>query len=499
MNNQQSRDDNSWLPFQNRVDELHEIIHNIAIQGGDRLILLIAMPEMGKSCLLKHLDGEVISRSSAQHHVSYVNLGAERPEIRTDLKALLAQLFQGQDWGHGPDEPDPADQQGYLNRLVSTTTQIILRSNRPWLVKLDNAELMSKDTAGKMRRALCSIIRELRTKNRDHLLSFIAASRVEIPAFKGIIPEPGFRTIILTHFDDNVISKTLEKIGTNLGLQQSTEYYQQLGKWLWRETEGLPALLVKYLKWINDNLFVFGDDFEETSRKLFEKLARPYIENKLLALDTVVPGTIVNHRREEVRPAFSELVLGTSIFRLVTRSHLTLMAHQQPLLSDAMQTIQTLSTPYDAYDMYGLLPVVKPVAELWYVPYTTVRRLYFKYRYLSVEDQIRVHRQAQEIYANWADIRSGSDQIRFLIEQFWHEVEKVRLSPPPDPLGHITEYVDRLLDPHLLSDEFDYQDLHKLFRKLAENDKELQSSLEELRRGFSTEFLTWLHKREEKP
>ena len=459
--NEQTATMGGVLAFKDRETELDEVIGNVAEQSENRLMLLIAMPTMGKSRFLEHLPKEMRRRGLEQHQV-YVDLGAEDPALRSRPGDLLERIFPGVDGGADP---------GEFPKLVATA---IGKSKKPWLILLDNADLLTHHTAGEVRRVLCGAVQVLKEGGKGDRLAFVAASRVPIPAFRGLVPAPSFSTLVLSQFGKDVIANTLGIAGSEVGLSRDPSFYQELGGWVRSDTEGLPALLARTIEWIKDNKFTVADaPAEERSRQLFQSVVRPYVKDTLLAPNTLLPETL---RRSSARAperamteAFAELVLRLSVFRLVTRSHLNAMAARHPRLRQALQTISAVGDPYD---LFGELSIVEPSQELWYSQYRAVRRLYFRYEYAAIDGQAGAHREAQDLYDQWPHAMSGDDSARFFIERLWHEVETVRLSGPENARARIEPYAEELLG------QMQEREVRRAFGRLVREDDELKHSLE---------------------
>jgi hypothetical protein len=299
----------------------------------------------------------------------------------------------------------------------------------------------------------------------------------------------------LTQFNEDVVSIALQDAGREFNVNRND--FPDLAKHLCCATEGLPALLVEYLEWIKGQQFVLDLEHEPIEgESLFGKLAIPYVESSLLSAHALVPYWVKIDEMENVKQALAQLVLKSSVFRLVTRSHLKLLSEKDQELDSALQELQKYGDPFD---LFGGLPVAEPGSEMWHTMYPAIRRLLFRYQHLyqhlPTEEQWKTHQRAQGIYKDWPGIKSGTDLVRFLIEQLWHGVEYVRLSSQPDPKDRVKRHLNELLEPETLIDGFDYKDLLSHVRRRIEHDEELQSSLESLGQGFSNEILSWVRQK----
>ena len=73
--------------------------------------------------------------------------------------------------------------------------------------------------------------------------------------------------------------------------------------------------------------------------------------------------------------------------------------------------------------------LTRPLDEPWQQIPGAIRRLLFRYFYLSDADRAAAHREAQRFMEAWADQQSGKEQVVGLVECLWHEATVFRLQP----------------------------------------------------------------------
>ena len=438
--------------FRDRETELNTLL------GCKEPLLIVAMPTMGKSMLLERLGEELQNRSEAAHPV-LLNLGKEPEALREDFSRLCERLVPGL---AASEESDT---------LAERTASHILGSGTQWWLLLDNVDRLTHPVARKLRQWISRTLQRLDQEGAPNLLRFVAASRIGIPAFKGLLPTPSFRVLQLAEFGEDILTAELRQAGEALELHTDVGFYAELGSRVQRVTEGLPALLHKTLEWIKSDRFNLATtSFAQLDRQLFGQVVRPYIENSLLSEGALLPDTAWSIRDQPLRDALTEalaqLMLGLSVFRLLTRSHLKEAA------SELRAALQTLSTLGDPFDLLGRMAVIEPQRELWYTPYGAVRRLYFKYRYATRESQLQAHEAAFELYNHWPQELAGADATSFYVERFFHAAECMRLKESEGALERVqTLFAESVAQMETTA-------AHRTFLAQLNGDSELNQSVE---------------------
>ena len=254
------------------------------------------------------------------------------------------------------------------------------------------------------------------------------------------------------------------------------------------DTEGLPGLVMETVRWLKEQQLPSEPDDSYRSQ-LMQAVVRPFVENNLLALERLLPAGVYQaipaDQRSVTQRALAELVLASSVFRIVTHSHLDELAKHQPVLAQAMQHLATIRRPID---LFGSLSIIEPNSELWHSLYDAVRRLYFRHRYASPQDQLLAHREAKAVYGNWLEMIFGSDKVHFLLETLWHEIEITRLSPSvatSEALAQLKRAASELFAK--ISDE---EGAGSTLQGLIAQDEELQRALADMGAENLVEWLT---------
>lgn len=458
------------LEFHNREQELAEVITSVS----ERLVLLVGMPNMGKTWFLKQLSSEFVKQGRSRPCELYVDLMKEQECMRSDVNKLLARMF-------GKDD------------LVEDWSSEIARfiSNAPdttYLILLDGVELLTNDCAVGLRQRLCLVIQELKSKGLNQRFGFIAASREEIPAFKGLVPQPSFKTVVLKHFSMEVIAHIFESTSKQQGVHYRSPVYERVGKLVWSETEGLPALFGQSLVWLQTHrVDPLGDPVESWHPKLLASVVKPYIRNELLntngMLSSRLPADVKASHHSELIDALHQVVLRTSVFRLLTPSHLTFLRHHDSGFSEAIDVVERHVR--DTYSVITSLPLFEPRTQLWIVAYGAARRLFFKYAYEDSQEQQLAHQTAVQFYESWSvESLPGPALIQFLVERMWHQVELERRSCIEGASDRIRLYFRQLPPINAV--------LWRTFQQRMVEDMEIQLSLEKVASKLSTDLLAWL-------
>lgn len=454
--------------FHNRQPELTEVIEGVA--RGNYLVQLVSMPTMGKSCFLRQLPSEMLKRGmGVGFKVVYVDLDEGPPSVCSDLRHLLTEIFRREERERAWSNSDAM--------LGTEVAETIRQTGKQWVILLDEAEQLLPKVAREFRMVLSSAIASLKaSKGLDQgglLGGLVAASRMELSAFKGLAPQPSFRRVVLEHFKADIATEVLEQFGKEAGIRREQAFTEELARVVWETTEGLPALFDEALSWIRETRFELGNEPKaEQGDMLFDRVVRPYVEKKLLSANVLLPARVLADVTAEKRAGYIdscvELALGLSAMRVLNRSHVTELCKRHPKMEQAWGVLQAEGREHP-YEVLSKLSVIQPnVDQLWLEPYRAVRRLYFRYRYVTVEAQLSAHEEAQQLAKQFSGENNTSfvDQARFPLERLWHEVERTRLSgvAAPQACAHIKGFYDevrgslsaggrRAFDAQLLDDE----------------------------------------------
>lgn len=450
------------LKFQNRESELQAVLDSLAGPESARLFLLVAMPTMGKSMFLRQLQLELTGRQLPPHAIWTIDLEHAPQEARTQLPMFLRELYPSSKW------LDPSQ---YHQELAAK----VLESGLSCLMVIDNLHLLAPHVTLQLREILGKAFRAYPTLP----LTLVATSRVRIPEVMPPRPPANFRVMHLNHFDDHSIYNAVRESGDGSWPHLEVRNFVREG------TEGIPALLTPSLQWLRTHYPDGQSSLNAQQGRHFSDVVKPFIENALLSPTALLPLNLSPRSQQQldrVHQSFATLALSTSIFRLLTRSHLKLIESEQnysPLRS-ALAELRAYGSPFD---LYSAMPVVEPKLRNWCATYPCARRLYFRYHHLSPESQSQAHNIADNLYRNWTGDMSLADNAQFHLERFWHVSELIRVTSSNDAPAQLLRRFDALLA--------DVRTWRK-FLPMFKSDRELQWSVESIKEGLYADVLTLL-------
>lgn len=453
-----------WPTFINRETELDDLLHSLTNPAGEHFWLVLAGPQMGKTWLLKELPVRLADRANQPWQVRLVDLRDEALDLRAGAGKLLARFFDTPP----VEEPDEA--------AILQIAQQLSRLQQPWLCLLDSAELLSEDVAGRLRRYLSRIHRQLDNAGNENIrLAFVAASRRPYRRWKGITPTPRFTALKLTHFKDNVVENALRTMARRDNRTFDAGWYRANAARLRRLTEGLPALLVTYMQWIREAGYLFTPEQIE-SRERFDELALPYIRQTLLSIQSLLqfggnPDTL-----EPRRAVLEQALLKLASYRLFTQSHLENVIETNPGLKTGLE--QSHWTVDDLWEAIGNTFLMEPVDEPWRVLYPAIRRLLFRYHHATPAGQTEAHRRAGAFYQGWWNgVAAGKEQSVVLVERLWHQAEYLRLSHVDKPAQQLLRFAGNLFKGVIPPRGYSLKELLDYIEDQLNEDEELQETI----------------------
>jgi hypothetical protein len=421
--------------FRNRREELDRVLHGLTSLGGPHFWVVVAPPQLGKTWFLDRLSAELTGagQGSAQWVTRLVDLRDQPLELRGDASALIAQLF-GQLIAAGHATP----------RHIA---QGISRSGRPYLCLLDSAELLTEDTASALRAQLSSIYRLVqKTGNADVRLGVVVATRRE-QDWRGVSPDPRLTVLSLTEFSIDIVLQALHDFAASMSRVFGHPDFRAIAGWVHSLSEGLPGLLVPCLQWIRKEEWL---ELERLgTEELFAEIAHPYIEERLLAQDSLYPEADERpHRWRQGRPgeqlyAVAEAFRLLVPYRLFTQSHLR---HHVGSDRDFAEALEGLD--WSVEDMWGAISgsalLRRPLDEPWQEIYPAIRRLLFRYCYQGDDARAHAHREARKFVEVWSESQAGKEQVMGLLESLWHEACALRLSQAGDMEDRLSDSAGKL-------------------------------------------------------
>ena len=406
--------------FRNRTEELELVVRNLTNFGGPHFWLVIAPPQLGKTWFLDQLGATLLLSQQEPWVVKLVDVREQKAEVRTEFGALLKCLF-------GADSPTAPERETYVR-----IAQSIIKSRRRHLCMIDGAELLTEDTA----RALRACLSEIHNMVGDAGLAqarfaAVVASRRD-KEWRGITPGPRFTILPLTEFNPDVVQDALTTLTEEMDRNFDRAVLARHAGRVYRLSEGLPALLTRCIAWIRHQDWVDMERLE--SEQVFRELAQPYIEDGLLARESLFP---LSHAQTdpaaaEAAPtvAFEHALRVLAPYRLFTQSHLRHYRVMDARLSASMDGLGwTVEDLWRALSSSALL--TRPLDEPWQEIPGGIRRLLFRYYYLGRSQRAEAHSDARSFTAVWADEQPGKEQIVGLVECLWHEAAALRLERSP--------------------------------------------------------------------
>jgi hypothetical protein len=397
-----------WLPFQDRETELETLFNSLTNVAGDHFYLILAGPQMGKTRLLEQLSRRFEARDSGGWIIRLVNLRKEKLDVRYNVEELLNCFF-----------PDMISKAGYNS--VEGVARSINNSDRSILCVLDNAELLDEQCADRFRSYLSQINAYISQGGKNTWLSFVAGSRRTIKVWKGISPAPRFVELSLTHFHSAVVDSILRSITAG---RFKDEWYRENSPRLYRATEGLPELLVRYVGWVQAGGFSEMEDIEAPI--VFDRLVKPYVDGSILSIDSLIQsgGNDLGRKREILR----KVLLNLSPYRLFTYKLLKDVVDADDIVRRVLSEIDWEID--DLWQAIGDTYLMQPVDDPWRVMYPAIRRLLFRYQYVTLSSQADAHLAADNFYKQQLSSMSlvgGKEQSVFVVERLWHQAEYLRL------------------------------------------------------------------------
>lgn len=453
--------------FQNREEELDELFSNLTKpSGGVYFWQILAPPQMGKSWLLDHLSNDLLTNGQPWEVQKLSLRSANSLALRCDVAALLSAFLSMK----------IANPLG--DAAITKIARKIAGSGKFWLLSLDDAELLNDKTAEDLRNILSQIDSRLRSHERVRL-AFVAATRRHFELWIKVSPEHSrFKSRPLSPFTVNVISQALKEMADQDGINKGQEWLDDMAKALHWVTEGLPALLVRYLDWIKKQAYIF-DHSDLESQELFNELVKPYIEETILSPDSLLLGEGDANR---IRPQWGALISTLSGLCLYRRFIARYIADWTCGDENLANNLRQLS--WETGDLQNALKrtyITEPVPnDLWTVFYPAIRRLLFRYFYGDLVAQTEVQERACLFYQDRWREWDGTDRAIVLLEHLWHQMEYQRLSAKPNLPHNIKMFADALFKAGKVSALYSPQEIAEIIKTRMSGDEEFQNTAHQI-------------------
>jgi TIR domain-containing protein len=395
--------------FRNRKGELDRILAGLTREDGQHFWLVIAPPQLGKSWFLTRVGEDVKADAPDRWEVTLVDVREQPPDVRASAETLLGKMF-----GVAP----PAGTDGDDLRDLAIE---VIRAQRFHLCLLDSAELLDKQVALRLRSCLSKVNAHIEeARNRRVRLALIVASRRE--DWLGITPKPRLQLLPLTEFKVDVMSEALQELSGGMELDFSSTELLKYAQLVHGLSEGLPALLYRYLDWIRQEQWT---DLERLRQKRqFDQLTKPYIERELVS-STSLFGSGTEPTADQ-KLALEQALRVLVPYRIFTTAHLHHHAAPGGALHEVLGTLG-----WSAEDLWAAVSstdlLYRPLKEPWQAIYAPIRRLLCRYWYSSDDRLAEAHLAAAEFVRRWANEEMGRDQSVVLVECLWHESQVLRL------------------------------------------------------------------------
>jgi cellulose biosynthesis protein BcsQ len=405
--------------FRDRAEEIDAVMRGLENFGGPHFWLVIAPPQFGKSWFLDQLAATLmLSSEERRWAVRLLDLRDHPAAVRADTGTLLQLLF-------GLENPAMPERDTFF----AIAQKII--DGRLWhLCMLDSAELLPDDVARALRRCFSEIYRIVSDAGAAQTRFTVVVAGRDDKDWRGITPGPRLTTLRLGEFGIDVARDSLSSLADEMGRNFESARLLRDASRVHHLSGGLPALLTRCLAWIREQYWQGTERLD--TEELFLELARPYIENVVLAPDILfLPGLTGSDRRQPAEQAavFQGLRV-LAPYRFFTLSHLSHHYALDPELSASMAEAN-----WAVEDMWraisGTALLTRPLDELWQEMSPAIRRLLFRYYFPDTNDRLAAHAEARSFMAVWADQQAGKEQAVGLVEVLWHEAAALQLQESP--------------------------------------------------------------------
>ncbi len=397
--------------FRNRENELERVLGGLTNSGGPHFWLLVAPPQLGKTWFVGRVRTEITGWST-----SLVDLRKESAEVRASLAELVSRLF---------DIAPPASVGADERHAIAVK---ICKSGRSHLCVIDGAELLDQATTNDLRECLSEIYRLIDEAAGDVRLGLVVASRKE-DGWRGATPHPRVSALRLSEFSVSVVNDALVDLAHATIRHPYQANLRPLAVEVHGATEGLPGLLSECLRWIQDRHWVGLDNLADQEQ--FKQLVQDYVSGHLLARDSLMPGPGVvagEVAKGGIVPALHTLEQACRAlvpYRLFTQSHVRYQLDSDREFGAAVAAVGwSMEDLWDTISAVALL--VRPLDEPWQEIHPAIRRLLYRYFYVSSATRSESQNDARRFVEVWGEQQYGKEQIVGLVECLWHEAMALR-------------------------------------------------------------------------
>jgi uncharacterized protein YbaR (Trm112 family) len=271
------------------------------------------------------------------------------------------------------------------------------------------------------------------------------------------------------------VQEALVVLAEDMGRRFDAAIYKDYAARAYRITGGLPALLTRCLEWIRSQQWQGMERLE--SYELFEAFAKPYIDEVLLADDSLFSST--HPKSSGARRVLEQAFLFLVPYRLFTQSHLRYHFDADPAFATAVRAADwSMGDLWRALSGTALLQ--RPLDEPWQEIHPAIRRLLYRYYYNSHEQRANAHREAQKFVQIWADKQSGREQAIGMVESLWHEASFLRLTRSADMASALSESASKLSGALRPSAAWRADELRAYAANRIKQDEEFQEAVDNI-------------------
>jgi hypothetical protein len=325
------------------------------------------------------------------------------------------------------------------------------------------------------------------TRARDVRLAFVVATRRE-QGWLGVMPDPRLVVLALTEFKIDVVIGALSDLAATMGRGLSLPELRQHAQRIHDVSEGLPALLVPCLEWIQREEWL--EPTQPEIEELFTDIAHPYIRERLLSVDSLYPEDDEDlphpqqEQRDEPLRALEEAFRLLAPYRLFTMSHLRNHSESDPVFKAALAALNwPVEKMWAAVSASAVLR--RPQYEPWQEIYPAIRRLLYRYFYPAGEMRAASHHEARKFVEIWADRQRGKEQVIGLLESVWHEACELQLTQAAEMEERLSDSARKLSQDLRSSEAYTVPELRVFAADRMRNDAEFQRVLDDHRRLFA--------------
>jgi hypothetical protein len=453
--------------FRNRDDELALMYSGLTNVGGQHFWLVISPPQLGKTWLLHRLCAKLEGESADSPWIMrLMDIREQPPEICADPDAILAQLFARTSQTAGPGD------------LRAAIARDIGRGGQPHLCLLDNAELLDDQVVRDLRASLSGIYRSVQSyEAKDARLAVIIGSRREY-GWTGVAPEPGIIDLRLTEFKPHIVKQAVRHLAQQMEPPRfDDDELERDAERVYRLSEGLPGLLVRYLQWIRAQGWSSRSRLD--SQELFEEIAHPYVQDALLSFESLFPfrrDRWVLSTAERQRAVLEQTFRILAPYRLFTQSHLRHYIDSDPEFDWRLKDLGwSMEDLWESVAATALL--IRPLDEPWQELHAPIRRLLFRYYYRTDVARAQAHREARRFVEVWGHNQAGKEQVIGLVDCLWHEAVDLSISEPASMDRNLCERASKLSASLTASSAYSITELRRFGSEKIEGDQELQDAV----------------------